>query len=150
MELVQEKVNMQPQEHEYIFVNTFVLREHRERIFFELQSSKKRGKFFNRLCHAYFDVLDRRFCQKIPSLFSPSEDIIRILIQKGAPKTCYVMSNNPVTDQSSIPLTEAVKQNVGYGLPSVIDCIPGQLAYFEAEQEYGSPPRYILEKILCR
>jgi hypothetical protein len=139
------KESMQPHEHEYLFVNTFVLRKRRERIFFELQSSKKRGKFFNRLCHTYFEVLDRRFCQKIPSSSQP-EDIIRILTQRGAPRTCYVISSNSIVDQNNLLLTEVIEQIFWYGLPTIIICIPGHLAYFEAEQEHGSPPRYILEK----
>jgi hypothetical protein len=31
-------------------------------------------------------------------------------------------------------------------MPSIVSCIPGKLAYFEAEQENGPPPRFILKR----
>ena len=34
---------------------------------------------------------------------------------------------------------------VGMGMPSIVICIPGRLAYFEAEQVYGPPPRFLLK-----
>ncbi|WP_167315842.1 hypothetical protein [Exiguobacterium artemiae] len=35
---------------------------------------------------------------------------------------------------------------VGFGFSSIISCIPGELAYFETEQSFGAPPRYLLKK----
>jgi hypothetical protein len=43
-------------------------------------------------------------------------------------------------------LTSALKVAVGEGFPSIISCIPGKLAYFEAEQGYGPPPRFMLKR----
>jgi hypothetical protein len=43
-------------------------------------------------------------------------------------------------------LLTAMEHAVEYGFPSIVSCIPNKLAYFEAEQVYGAPPRYILKR----
>lgn len=43
-------------------------------------------------------------------------------------------------------LTSALEVAVGEGFPSIVSCISGKLAYFEAEQVYDSPPRFILKR----
>jgi len=45
-----------------------------------------------------------------------------------------------------MPLLSALENVVGLGMPSIISCIPGKLAYFKSEQGYGPPPRYILKR----
>ena len=40
----------------------------------------------------------------------------------------------------------ALEKAVRYGMSSIVSCIPGELAYFEAAQEYGPPPRFILKR----
>jgi len=42
-------------------------------------------------------------------------------------------------------LSEALEQCVGRGMPNILICIPNQHAYFEAEQEVGPPPRFIIK-----
>lgn len=129
------------------FIQAFVRRERRERAQFELLSPKKRVAFLNRLCHTYQDTLDTRYLKSIPTPNSDYRAILRHLTDKHAPETCYVISTLANLDGQRVRLTDALEKVVGFGLPSIIICLPGRLGYFEAEQEVGAPPRYMLERL---
>lgn len=128
------------------FIQAFVRRERRERAQFELFSPKKRGAFLNRLCHTFQDILDTRYLKPIPEPNSDYRALLRHLTQRHAPETCYVISTIAELDGQHVRLAEALEKVVGFGLPSIVICLPGILGYFEAEQENGSPPRYMLER----
>jgi len=128
------------------FVQAFVRSERRDRALFELGSPKRRGDFFNKLSHRFTSILDERFMKAIPAPNSCADDICKLLKAEGAPKTCYVMSSASNVGSQEVPLAEALLKVVGMGLPSIVSCIPGKLAYFEAEQEAGAPPRFILKR----
>jgi hypothetical protein len=57
-----------------------------------------------------------------------------------------VISTIAELDGQQVRLAEALEKVVGFGLPSIVICLPGILGYFEAEQENGQPPRYMLER----
>ncbi len=128
------------------FVKTFVLRKKRERSIYELKSKKKRKDFFSNLCHRYNEVIDSRFMTKIETPNSSSSDICQILRKEGAGKNCYLLSYFEELDGRRMPLSQALDDCVGIGMPSIVICSPEKLAYFEAEQEAGPPPRFILKK----
>lgn len=73
-------------------------------------------------------------------------EILNILKTYGAKDICYVISYNKEIDGQYMPLSLALEKAVGYGMPSIISCIPNKLLYFESEQTYGSPSRFIVEK----
>ncbi len=127
------------------FVETFVLKKKRERSIFELNSKKKRRVFFSKLCHRYADIIDSRYMKELKSQNSSPSDIFQILMKQGAGNNCYMLSYFEDLDGKSMPLTEALDNCVGRGMPSVVICDPGKLVYFEAEQESGPPPRFILK-----
>ncbi len=127
------------------FVEAFVLKKKRERSIFELNSKKKRREFFSKLCHRYDNIIDSRYMTKLKAPNSNSKDIYQILMKEGAGKNCYMLSYFEDLDGKTMPLTEALDNCVGRGMPSVVICDPGKLAYFEAEQETGSPPRFLLK-----
>jgi hypothetical protein len=55
--------------------------------------------------------------------------------------------NSPmILSMVSMSLTSALEVAVGEGFPSIISCVPGKLAYLEAEQSLGPPPRFILKR----
>ncbi|WP_312475720.1 hypothetical protein [Neobacillus sp.] len=83
---------------------------------------------------------------EIPKPNSTSEEIAEILKRYGAGESCYSISSNETIDGKNLPLLTALEQAVGYGMPSIVLCIPGTLAYFEAEQDYGPPTRFLLKK----
>lgn len=121
------------------FVRTFVIKERQERALFELASHNKRGQFFNKLCHDFEQILDDRFMTTV------KEPIFNELKSYGAPKNCYVMSWGEL-DGRTLPLFDALDEIIGFGFPSLVLCIPRKLAYFEAEQEKGPSPRFLLRK----
>lgn len=82
---------------------------------------------------------------KISTPNSSSREIFKILIEEGAGRDCYVISCFEDLDKRRIPLENALDNCVGRGMPSIVICNPYQLAYFEAEQEIGPPPRFILK-----
>lgn len=132
---------------ETTFIRFFVRRERRERARFELSSPSRRGIFLSRLCHTYRDVLDTRWLTPVAEPNSDYRDVLRLLIRKQAPDTCSVISTINALDGQHLRLADALKQVVGFGLPSIVICIPDGLCYLESEQEYGAPPRYILERV---
>jgi hypothetical protein len=125
------------------FVNTFVQKNRRERALLELGSESRRGKFLDRLCHDYAGVFDTRYLQSIPKQENEVVLLKRLWNSRGA-KTCYVISSNPDVDGKDVPLDDAMRATMGFGFPSILICSPDSLAYFEAEQVKGPPPRYLL------
>jgi hypothetical protein len=130
---------------EEAFVNTFVQKSRRERANLELGSESRRGRFLNRLCHDFAGIFEARYLQP---LVEPQDGVslLKMLEKLGTKKSCYVISCNEAVDGKQIPLVDAIHAVMGYGLPSIIICAPKSLAYFEAEQEKGPPPRYLLIK----
>jgi hypothetical protein len=49
-------------------------------------------------------------------------------------------------DGKELPLLAALENAVGFGMPTIISCIPGKLAFFEAEQEVLPSHRFILKR----
>ena len=133
-------------EKEIQFIRAFVRHERRERAQFELLSPKRRGSFLSRLCHTYSDMFDMRYLKAVSLPNSDYQAILHALIAKHAPKRCYVISRITELDGQYVDLPSALERIVGFGLPSIIICRPGILCYFEAEQESGPPPRYVLER----
>ncbi len=130
---------------EELFVNAFVQKARRERVLFELGSGSKRGRFLNRLCHDFAGVFDARYLRPAPEAGGGAM-VLRLLRASGAAGVCHVISCDEAVDGKQLPLGEAVRATVGFGLPSVLVCAPASLAYFEAEQEKGAPPRFLLVK----
>lgn len=129
---------------ELIFIEAFVQAQRRERARFELGSAKRRGAFLSRLCHQYADLLDPRYLIPIaPSGASP-EAIVALLRGRGAGRSCYAISTIDALDGQVVDLAEGLRRAVGHGLPSILLADPGRLGYFEAEQEQGPPPRFLL------
>ena len=83
---------------------------------------------------------------QIPMQNLDRQEIERLLTEQGAGDICYVMSINEAIDGKEMDLKTAIDRVFGYGLSSIISCINGKLAYFQAEQEYGAPPRFILKR----
>jgi hypothetical protein len=125
------------------FVRAFVIKERRERTLFELASKKKRDNFFSKLCHNFDKILDERFMAAVQ--VPVFDEALLLLKSHGAPSHCYVMSFGELDGQKLL-LFDALREAVGMGMPSIVICIPGRLAYFEAEQEYGPPPRFLLKQ----
>ncbi|MEY8754357.1 hypothetical protein AB9M93_07285 [Peribacillus frigoritolerans] len=131
---------------EDIIVKSFFNKRIQQRVLFELFSAKKRMDAIGRLNHNYLTTLREEFMIEIPKPNSDPEEIENLLKKQGAGNDCYAISWNDSIDGKYMSLTSALEVSVGEGFPSIISCIPGKLAYFEAEQSYGPPPRFILKR----
>lgn len=122
---------MTQSEREQTLLKTFAIKHKRPRYFELAGSVKGREKIRNALDH--FKDLDPSRCKLIPPQNQKAAEIIRLLRNLGAADVCYVFSSNPLVDGSKLALEVALKEIVGYGFGTFVCCIPGLLAYFEAE-----------------
>jgi hypothetical protein len=131
---------------EELIVKSFFDKRVQERVLFELSTPKHRGLALHRLCHSYKKMLRVKYMTEIPGPNSDPRDIYELLKTNGAEKMCYSLSFNDQIDGKELPLIKALEHAVGFGFPSIISCRHGELAYFEAEQEFGAPPRFLLKR----
>ncbi|MGN7854076.1 hypothetical protein [Exiguobacterium acetylicum] len=131
---------------ERVLVQSFFVKRVQERVLHELFTPKKRDMALQRLDHRYLSMLKNDYLIEIKPPNSWPEDTYDLLKQHGAPDMCYCLSENDLISGKTLPLREALEHAIGFGFASIISCIPGELAYFEAEQSFGPPPRYLLKK----
>lgn len=86
------------------------------------------------------EALNAAFKKSIPPKDQNIEGICALLKARGAPDLCRVISE---IDGRDMPLREALEATVGYGMGTLISCVPGRLGYFEGE---GKNARFLLEK----
>lgn len=122
-------------------VDAFFVKDIRDRAVFELGKESKRREYIFKLTAGKFR--DGRL-SKLDFPVSSHKVIYEHLKSLGAPRMCYVMSIDVSIDGTEMPLEDALDKTLGLG-PVLISCIPGELAYFEEEQEAGAPGRYILK-----
>jgi hypothetical protein len=120
-------------EEEIALIDAFVLRARRERLRFLVANPRRRKRFLEELAH--FKWLDPRTVRALAPKAQNPEAIAKLLTQKGASETCFVISENASIDRKWLPLVSALKQVIGYGMGTFISCIPGKLAYFEDEEQ---------------
>lgn len=126
-------------EQESAFINAFVLKERRERLRTLIVNPRRRKQFVQELAH--FKSLDQRCIRMLAPSSQNPKDIATLLKQKGAPDICFLVSEDSSLDRKQLPLLVALEDVVGYGMGTLILCIPGRLAYFEDEDQ-----RCVLEK----
>jgi hypothetical protein len=135
------RVKQMSTKHEPELIRAFVGRAHRDRYLSLLANPRKRGIILRRLAHG--GDLDPRFIHRVPDADQTPERIQRMLVSRDAPERCFVVSENAALDGRELPLGEALRAVVGYRQGTLISCVPGRLAYYEAEE---SGERYILER----
>ena len=122
-------------------INTFIVKNKRNRYLEFIQKPKTRNKFIDLLYH--FNDLDPEVMVNIPNDQQHANNILEILKRKGAPDKCYVVSTDDEIDGRIIILSEVLSYIVGSFGGAIISCIPGRLGYYEGEH-HGD--RCILEK----
>lgn len=124
---------------EHSLIAAFVKRNKRDRYREILSNTRLRHKFTNQLAH--FTDFDPKYRVPIPSNKLFVENIAIELQKRHSPSIVFAISEDPTLDQKELLLLEALKQTVGRGMGTVLSCIPGRLAFVEAEDE-----RFILER----
>lgn len=130
-----------PMTREEVFVRTFVTSPRRQRFLQLVARPTRRPTFIAALPH--FKGFDERLISHFPSSTGGSSEIEAALRSRGAPITCYVMSECSSLDGHTVPLGEALEVIIDSGLCTIICCIPGQLAIYEGET---ADDRLILER----
>jgi hypothetical protein len=124
--------------HEEATIRAFIAAPRRTRWLQKLASSKHRKSFLDRLNHCR-DIDDR-----YASALRSSTDAVAVLQSRGAPASCYVISDIAAIDGRELPLAEAVDQAEAGGFGTLSCCIPGRLAYYI--DEAGSERRIMLDR----
>ena len=119
-------------------INAFFQPMKRERYLEMMAKPKRRQKVLRELAH--FKSLDSRRCFSLPKGVHTPDEIATFLNKKGAPQSCWILSENPDLDGREMPLLQALKDVVGHQMGTFLSCVPGRLAYFEDEED-----RWILE-----
>lgn len=125
--------------HEEALIKAFIPRHRQERFLEIIAKPKKRAKLLAELYH--FKALDPKFRVDVPANQRNPSALSRLLKAMGAGPVCYVMSTNSTLDQRELALDTALAETVGSQEGTLISCVPGNLAYFEDEDE-----RYILQR----
>jgi hypothetical protein len=126
---------------EEAFVRAFIVPEKQERYLTLLSLPKRRADILSRLDHQL--DYDRALAARVPDGDQCSSRIAELLVARKAPSTCHAISADSALDGRDLPLHEALCRIVGSGVGSVLSCIPGKLAYYEAED---AGERYIFSR----
>lgn len=128
--------------HETQLIQNFIRREKQDRLLSFLCNPNKRRKATDTLYH--LRDLDKKHIVDITlNSLSPLQ-IAQALRERGAPKTCWVVSTNSELDAKEVDLETVLSDIVGGSEGSLLSCIPGKLAYYEGESPNN---RYMLHKV---
>lgn len=119
-------------------MRAFSSKAKRARVDEMFSNRKHREKFVRSLAH--FTDFDSRYIVPTPPVSQTPAAIEALLLSRGAPGQCHVLSEWELWDGTEMPLTEALKKVVGSGMGTLLCCVPARLAFFESEDG-----RYILE-----
>ena len=128
-------------DHEQAFVLSFIVVAKQSRYLQKLASSKHRRAFLSRL-HHNLDY-DPKFASQVPPSEQSAALVYKRLRELGAPEQCHAIAAGADLDGQELHLREALTEVLGMGDGVVLSCIPGKLAYYEAE---GKNERYILAR----
>ena len=127
--------------HEEAFVRSFIVKTKQDRYLQKLASPRHRRAFLSRL-HHNLDY-DSRFARQIPVGEQSVARILSLLRELVAPSVCHAITANSDLDGKELLLAKALDTIVGTGNGAILSCIPGQLAYYESEEQSR---RFILER----
>ena len=117
--------------HEEQFARAFIVQEKRERYLSMLQRPKDRARLLAKFPHC--KDLNMKYATLVPAGQQSADAIAKLLVNKGAPELCHLISADPDFDNRELPLHDALAETVGMNMGTFISCIPGRLGYFEFE-----------------
>jgi len=119
--------------HEQAFVAAFVFPDRRERFLAALANPKRRKVFNCELDHPKARFLNDKYVKRI----DPSRQFAGFLVPQlksmGAPNDCWVFGN--YIDGQQMKLEDALAKLIGYNTGTIVSCLPGELAFFESEDD---------------
>jgi len=123
----------------------------RFRALMAMNDRHRHAKLYDSLNHFEDTRLDTRFARRVAERNLPSGRLIEILEAKGAPATCYLVSENRKLDGRTTALRETLRQVVdepGYTAGVLFSCIPGRLGFYHYDEGWGQEA-YVLERPGC-
>ena len=129
-------------DHEEAAIRAFAAPARAGRYLALLGSKRGRKKLRVELAHAF--QLDPRYATKVPGAETTPAAIGTRLRALGAPESCHCLSEDTKLDGRELPLAEALAATVGRGMGTLISCVPGALAYYEAEDVNE---RFVLRRV---
>ena len=123
------------------FVNTYIIKNKRERLLFELQNPKRREEAVGRFCHLTDELL---IPSKITAKGKYILDDIKTKILDSNATSCYVISFFSDIDGIELQKQDVINEIIGMGMPSI--AIFDDFVIIETEQEQGPAVKYLLEK----
>src|SRR5438552_16903832 len=105
-------------------IKAFIIRERRNRFLELLPNPKTRHKITNSLAHPNPHWFDARFVKSIPAPLSNPMSIAQLLREKGAGRTCWVISEDSRFDAQEVDLEFILGEIVGYGMGTILSCVP--------------------------
>jgi len=132
MRKVLDAVHNVRENHEEMFVASFIQKERRERALFLLRHPAKRHEFTAKLAHVRW--LDERFVTHITGDTAHTvAELVALLKQNGASSTVWVISENRTIDGQQLPIEDAMTSIWGGNKGTVLSCVPGKLAFLRGE-----------------
>jgi len=125
--------------HEEQLIKNFFLPQRQAR-YLDLFARPRRRQDVRRVL-GHFKHIDRRWASAIPSNCGSAESIAKLLFSKGASSRCWALSEATELDGKEVNLRESLEFIVGREIGTFLSCLPGQLAYFESEDD-----QWILER----
>ncbi len=117
----------------------FVTAARRDRFRDSLQNPRMREKLRRELAH-----FEHRLDPRVATLHDQSTkhdahevEVHRLLLNAGAPATCFVLTDERASDQGELPLRAAVEQLMWVGA-GFLSCIPGRLGIYVSERNLSS------------
>ena len=118
-------------DHAEAAIRAFAAPERAPRYLALLASKHGRAKLRAQMAHAF--RLDLRYATRISGAEASPEAIGSKLRALGAPESCHCLSEDSELDGRDMLLDEALAATIGRGMGTLISCVPGALAYYEAE-----------------
>ena len=129
---------------ETLFVNTYIQKQYRERLIFELKDTSSKTR--RRSCNAFKKFSHLTADYVIPRLVAISDnklteqDVIAFVKNMVDEKTCYYMTD---WEGEEMPINEAIEKAFNYLGASII-VYKDRFAIIKEETETGAPYKYIL------
>jgi hypothetical protein len=117
---------------ESAFVRAFIVPAKRDRYLQLLANPRRRARILADLYHVLPVIPERT--TKIASRLHFPGPVAHLLARKGAGETCYLISPERDLDQREMGLQEAIETLIMEDCVAIACCIPGRLAYYNAER----------------
>ena len=124
------------------FIANFILRNKRERSYFELINPNKRHKFTNRLNHNWDDIFDMKYLLQVDHKSDFAGDIQRSLSFNDE-MLCYVISNYHEYDDKFVAFKDVFPKVYARVFGTVIMNCSADTLFLSTEQVQGRPPVFI-------